>query len=1035
MIRRIFSSKRPAGRVLVITTAFVLLAVSAYSQGAGLGGGLDPKVLDELKYVEQLNNWGMADYAQVVLEKLAGIPGIEVHLKRLKIQTFIAVGKFDEVDKIIAKEPNQDGPIAWGLKLAKADGYYSWGKYQEAQALYDAFFLKYPGGPSPDLNDFYMESAYKYAQMLLLMGKRPEAMMAYKNILKAKLPAYVERQVWAETAEIILTVADETEDVAKRDAMIKEVEDLCGKILWVQDLWFGKAIVYLAHIEVIRDKPENAEKLIKEYKGQLEDIDRSLQESAKDGDDLTKLSPMAQCRYLIGTMMQDVAIKELKKGNKQKAIDLLLGKDLGKGQRTNGALHHFINVFVRYPSTSWAPDAGVRVDDIKRIAVEDLGAKEITFKITPDQWEAVRKAQFLEARTLFNRQMFQQAVDSYIKVLNLFPEGDTSVAAISELARCFVETKQELEADTTIKYLAECFSKKADTQALAGDKIIGLAAMYEGLGDQDKKDEIYNIYFDYFTTHSRAPAMLFQFGERKLDEENYAEALGYFSNIIKNHKTSNLYTHSLYKASTCYGKMGKQVAEIKLLQELITTLEKEPAPDILLLTSKFSVAQGYRQLAKDMLAVDTPEQQQTGNKYMMAAAGKYVEIINILSQPTHPFKATADNAKFSSTVLEGSLFFKAYCYMLLTLPSEKVGQYKGLAIKGYQELVDKFPKSIYAPQALSQVATLYSLYNKADEAQAAIRQLKKDYPDAPESDNVDFMLGMNLLKMGRKREAIIAFKNMIKGEGKYTARKILIAGTELIKPGVELYDIGLEAFEKALTMSEDRNITEPARLGQGQSLTELGQFEKATEILDKLMVDFPSSGYTVDTGFYLARAASAHAMTLENEDARFDMFNKAMAALKRVRKFAGDDLGLKAKTDLEIGLIMEKKAEAEKKFGAEDKRIKYMEDAIGAYQVMMMFSDARNPVIRPHVDDAYKQCINLMFDLEKWADVLQDADKYLKQFPSGKNVSFIRSLKNKATVKQRIAGGEIAVDAGTGLEEPVAEEQLPEESENATKEE
>jgi tetratricopeptide (TPR) repeat protein len=245
---------------------------------------------------------------------------------------------------------------------------------------------------------------------------------------------------------------------------------------------------------------------------------------------------------------------------------------------------------------------------------------------------------------------------------------------------------------------------------------------------------------------------------------------------------------------------------------------------------------------------------------------------------------------------------------------------------------------------------------------------------------------------------------MIQGDGKYTARKILIAGTELLKPGVELYAVALEAFEKALTMSEERFIVEPARLGQGKALTELGKFEKATEVLDKLMVDFPKSGLTVETGFYLARAASAYAMTIEDEDKRFDMFNKAMAALKKVRQYASKDLGLKAKTDLEIGLILEKKAESEEKFGTDEKRIKYVEDAIGSYQVMMMFSDHRNPDIRPHIDDAYKQCIGLMFKIGKWTDIVQDANKYLSIFPSGRNVRYVRSLKNKAVVKVRMAG-------------------------------
>ncbi len=1024
MTRFHFVNRSCLRTVFLMSALTILCAVNAYSQGTSLAGsGPDPKLLAELQYVEWLNGMGMASYAQIVLERIPKSPGLEVHLKRLQIQSFIAIGKWDEVKKIIAKESDQGGQVAWGLKLAMADGYYAWGKYKEAQTLYDGFFAKFPTGPPDGLNDFYMDSAYKYAQMLLLMGDKPAAMKAYQNVLKAEVPKHVLRQIWGETAELMLTVADSTKDEKELEALIKQVEELCDKILWVQDLWFGKAIVYLAHIEVLRGKPENAEKLIKQYKPSLEAIDRSLQEnSTEGGDDLTKLSPMAECRYLIGKMMQDVALQELERGNTGRAIILLLGKPLSNGKRTNGALHHFINVFIRYPSTSWAPDAGVRVEDIKKIAVEDLGAKKIKFTITPKQWEAVRKAQFLEARSLFNRQMFPQAIDSYVKVLNLFPEGETSIAAISELARCYVETEAELEAEMTMRYLAECFSQNEETQGLAGDKLLSLAGMYDGLGALDKKDDVHNLYFKFFTKHPRAAAMLFQFGERKITEENYAEALLYFTNIIENHKKSSTYAYSLFKASICYGKLGKRTSEIKILQQLVATLEKEPVPDILLLTSKFSIAQGYRELAKGMLAKkDSDKHQQAGNKYMMAAAGKYFEIITLLSKPDHPYKVAEEQIKISTVILEGALYNKAQCYMYMSLPKEKVGQYKARAIQGYKELVAKFPKSVYAPQSLSHIVTLYSLFGKVAEAQDAVKLLKKNYKGTPQEENINFINAMNLLAMGRRKAATKAFREVISGKGNYSAQKIMVAGTELMNPDVALYDVALEAFEKALTMSNNRTITEPSRLGQGQALTELGQFEKATEVLDKLMLDFPKSGYTVDTGSYLARAASTHAMTLNDEDTRFEMFNKAMAALKRVRKFVGDDVGMKAKTDLEIGLILEKKAEAEKKFGTEEKQKKYQEDAIGAYQIMMMFSDARDPKVRPHLDDAYKQCLALMFDIAKWDDVVQDAEKYLKQFKAGKHMSAIRTLKNKAVVKQRIAGGPATPATETATPAPEAE--------------
>lgn len=1010
---RLFKFMRQRGRWPIPQTYLILVLtpVLCLGQAGGLSKGPDPKLMAELKYAEQLNSWGMPDYAQVILNRLPKSPEVAVIRKRLTIEALVATGKFDEVKNLIAREGDQTSEATWGMKLALADGYYAWGKYNEAQEIYNSFFAKYPDGPPKSLNDFYMDSAYKYSQMLLLMGDKKAAMEAYRNLNKAKLPRHVERQIMSETAELMLVIADDPDTPkAERDKLMKEVEELCNKILWVQDLWFGKAVVYLAHMALMKGDAEKATKLIDEYKKQLMAIDAALQEQSQGGEDLTKLSPMAQCRYLIGKMMQEEAEKQLKLGNKAKATELFLGKELAPArgdkpaQRSNGALHHFINVFIRYPNTSWAPDAGARVDEIKKIAVEKLGAREIKFEITDEQWENVRKAQFQEARSLFNRQLFEQAVEAYIKVLNLFPEGETSVRAISELARCYIELEEEIDAKVALHYLAECFSKRDEYQALAGDKVLSIAGMYEERGLVDEKDEVHNIYFKYFTKHSRAPAMLFQFGEKRLGEENYSEALGYYNNIVENHKHSNLFIHSLYKVALCYGLTGQRIDEIKTLQHLIKYMEKEGEIDIVLLNAKFGVAQGYRELAKAMLDQPTEKHQVAGNKYMMAAASKYLEITKELADPDNPYAKDKQNEEARSSILEGSIFFKAYCYTLLTLPTEKVDTYKQLAIEGYEQLVKTFPKSKFAPQALSQIATLYTLFGKAAEAEDSLQRLKKEYPQSPEAENADFALGMNLLKMGKKREAIRAFTDMISGKGKYSAKKILIAGNELMK--VDLNELALEAFDKVLTMSQERALVEPARVGQGQALTELGQYAKAVPVLDRFMIDYPKSGYTPEAGFFMARAASEVAGKEADEDKRFDMFNQAVSALKRVQKHAGanKDDGLKAKTSFEAGRIFELKAKAEGEFGTPEKREQYEKDAIGAYQVMMMFADHRNPEVRPHLEKAFTHALDLMFQQERWADVVTDAEKYETLFPTGQYASEIRTLKNKAIVKQRIAG-------------------------------
>ena len=50
--------------------------------------------------------------------------------------------------------------------------------YTNAQTIYEGFFKKFPDGPPEDLNEFYIKSGYRYAQMLLLLGRDTAALDA-----------------------------------------------------------------------------------------------------------------------------------------------------------------------------------------------------------------------------------------------------------------------------------------------------------------------------------------------------------------------------------------------------------------------------------------------------------------------------------------------------------------------------------------------------------------------------------------------------------------------------------------------------------------------------------------------------------------------------------------------------------------------------------------------------------------------------------------------------------------------------------------
>ncbi len=64
-----------------------------------------------------------------------------------------------------------------------------------------------------------------------------------------------------------------------------------------------------------------------------------------------------------------------------------------------------------------------------------------------------------------------------------------------------------------------------------------------------------------------------------------------------------------------------------------------------------------------------------------------------------------------------------------------------------------------------------------------------------------------------------------------------------------------------------------------------------------------------------------------------------------------------------------------------EQAILYRNDAVAAYETVIMFRNANDAEVRPHIEDAYFYCLPLLLEMERWDDALQDADRYLEKLP------------------------------------------------------
>jgi tetratricopeptide (TPR) repeat protein len=952
---------------VLLSCVFLFSTLPAYSLGQA-----EEQI--ELKYAEGLIDLGLPGYADKVLEKLGTSPQTKV----LKIKSFLLAGQFDKARQIIGNEPDQNSRSVWQMKLALADSYFAYVRYAEAKGIYESFFNAYKENPPADILPFFVESSYRYAQIMLGMNDRQAAIDAYRRAINSSPPKHIERQIAAELGELMLTQA-ENSDESKRADTLSEVERLADKLLWVQDVWYGKGLVLKAHIAFLKGDAEGAMKLVEDFKPQLIAIDKQLRDQ-----NLTQLSPMAQVRYLVGFMALGEAKRKLEEGGNRAEIQaLLIGREekavRKKPRNIAGAAQHFLNVFVRYPDTPWAPDAGLRFEETKRIVEEEFG-RTLSFRVTDEQWRKVAENQFRQAKALLDQLQYKEAAERYRVVANRFPESLSIVGGLSDLALCYIELADELRVDTVIHYLAERFNKNKKLSDRAGNAILNIADICREKGREDRYDAVCDVFFKNFTTHPLAARRLYSAGNKRYADGDIEGALKYLEKVVSDHANAPISYDAMSRIASAYNEVGEKEKEVKALKSYTKKMIADNRISHDLITGLYRLGSAYRQL---------------GSKYYPSAINRYKEIIKRMSEGPEKYTTSKQEADKNQEILEAATFYKAYCYAKLPSPENKPeGVYKQAAIRMYADLEKTFPKSPRAPQALSQAGTLWTVLREPVKAQQVFRSLKEKYPRSPEAQNVDFLLAMSLMDIGMRNDAIELLKKMFAGNSTYSLGQILPAANELFKAGE--YEIAVNAYDRVFAAGGDRAYNEAALAGKGRALVALEEYEDGAKTLEKLFQEYPRTSFTVDATYDLSRALARLAAGESDAEKRRDIFNKSIVAMQKVLNY---DPQRRGQVNVEVARIQELKAEAERNGGNVASADRFRNEAIAAYQTVILFEDAQDANVRPHLEDAFHACIRLFLEAEQWQDAFDDANEYLKVFRDPKYEAEVRSWRSKAAAK------------------------------------
>jgi TolA-binding protein len=980
-----------------------LLIVSASAQTG------DPAkeafIAQETQYIRQLqDDLRMPDFAARVIEDLKKrYPDAAIALKILELRGMLLQGEFEKVRALITRHANPDGAEAWVMKLALADGFYAFNRSDEAFELYEGFFKKFPQ-PTPEMESFYLDAAYKLPQMLLAARLEKRALDAYRRLLLVKLPNEALRQVQADTAELCVKLAEAETVKGTKNALLAEADKLAGLLLWDQDMWFGKAIVIKAHSLVLKGDTSRAQSLIDEYRDVLQQIHDGLvaQERDEGATGLVRLSPMAQCRFLLAVMLDDEAMKIAKDpaGDNELIKNLLLGERGPDGKRkSNGAYNHVVNVIGQFPDCQWALEAGEREQRIRAFILERFKV-ELKPVFTDEVLDRMRRKQVQEARQLFANNQFAASIPVFLVVLNHFPDTAESVPALGELAKACLEVRgedgyNELLAATVTGHLAErfCLSPYALD---AGSEVQRLADLMGEKQMADKRNQVYELFFCNFTSHPDAPLKLMIFGAQAAEGGNAAGALAYYTRLVDSYPASTYYGETLSRIATLHNQRQNYTNEIATLATYMAYLLKTEKPGLGITATRARLAQANRTIALARVRAATNDVERVaGSEQLIRAALAFTQVLKDLAA----IPATvAIDTNLAVLIRQQAILQKATCLAQVVAPAETVVKLRPQVIDTYLAFVKEFPQSQYAPHALIRVGTMYTVLKETEKAQDVFARLRKDYAASEEARSSVPMLAASLMEMGLRSEAVAKYKEMFTGLGAdgYPDYQLLMAARALVDAGD--FDSALQGFARVIAVTQDPALQVQARLGRPQALVGMKKYAEARAELDTFVATYTNSVLVVDAYLMLADAASAEGETEKDNGRRQKLFTRAVEAFKVVRAYRKENKDMMA-LDIQVGRTMIRKLNAEKALGLNDQAGITRGQAIVAFKQLIYATPPGSAVSDPVLEQAYLLSIPLELEHKKFQGAADSCAEYLAAFASSPNAAQVRTWLNQANIE------------------------------------
>jgi tetratricopeptide (TPR) repeat protein len=469
------------------------------------------------------------------------------------------------------------------------------------------------------------------------------------------------------------------------------------------------------------------------------------------------------------------------------------------------------------------------------------------FVVTPSVYcdAGDEKELFFVAQSAFDDGFYDVAIRYIEDFLQKFPQSEKRLQARLLSGQCYFFKNQYLKAFNIFQDLLPHPEFKDAT-------LFWLGETYLKGSDYAQAEKNYRQVIDRYPDSAYAPQAYYSLGWTLFDQKKYKESQDIFKTMVAKYPSNLLTEDAILKIAECEYNMGSYAQAIELFKGYLAQFPKS----LKAVQVNFNIAESFYYLENYAEANSYYRKvEETGPDASLVVAAKIsLGWGNLKLKNFEQSIAAFDQAEamaVEKSILTDEIYLGKASFYSETGNNEK-------ALEAYGKLIELFPKSNRLLEAhLGRANIFYSLqqYPKAIEEYKIVINANDQTPPHQETvEKANFGLAWTYLKMGDVDQSIASFQNIL-DKTQSTAVKV----SALTQIGDAYQDMdkpekAIEIYDKILKEYPESVYSDYVQYREGIAFLKSGKIESATLAFQSLRQNFPKSKYLNDVDYYLGVA-------------------------------------------------------------------------------------------------------------------------------------------------------------------------------------